>query len=222
MLTLFNLFDITCAYFDMKAKHYHKYFVLGTEDKSWGLHVLDCGKNNLQAGSKSSASHHPFDYRFSWEKGRILQEYQLIYVITGKGWFESDQCTLTCIESGMIILLHPGIWHRYKRDDGHDWETNWIGFDGDLAKSVLSNLDISISHPLKKIGQHNAIISIFEDILEISRQEFSGYQQVLAGDVMKLFGWIHALGKRSEFKEENIDSLMYNARLMLMRPEEYP
>jgi len=50
-------------------------------------------------------------------------------------------------------------------------------------------------------------------LINIAQIEFSGYQQVMAGELFKLFGWIYALRKQSGFTESNIDSLIQRAKL---------
>lgn len=51
---------------------------------------------------------HPLTYSFNPEKGRILTEYQLVYISEGCGFFESQSFKRKKIKAGTMILLFPG------------------------------------------------------------------------------------------------------------------
>ena len=199
---------------------YYKYFPVSDQDIDWGLHILDCGSVHIQAGSKVPNSNHPNQYQLSWEKGRVLHEYQLIYLVEGTGVFESTISGPVILNKDSIILLFPEIWHRYKPDNHNIWNTYWIGFNGKIADSIIPKLGITKENPVKPIGYHEQLINIFMEMINIGQREFSGYQQVLAGETLRLLGWIHALAKKSEFKETNIDNVIQQAKLQLMQLEE--
>lgn len=205
----------------MTDSNYHKYLAASDEDKSWGLHLLDCGSIFIPSGVSDHHTDHPKKYKFTWEKGRILDEYQLIYVVHGSGHFQSSNCQPLTVKAGDIFLLFPGIWHRYRPDLQQDWKTYWIGFEGSIARAIIDKIDLSEPDPIKTIGHHDIILNIFNEILDNSQHEFPGYQQVLAGNIMTLIGWIHAIGKKSEFKEADIDTLIKSAKTMLVRPKDY-
>lgn len=213
------LYDIKCVHFDMDLNNYHKYFALNEEDRYWGIHILDCGTTSIHPNTSNEYLDHPKKYTFNWEKGRILQEYQLIYVLNGKGQFESKACQKTGLESGDIVILFPGMWHRYKPDPSTYWQTTWIGFDGELARKLVPRSGLSPEEPLISVGYHQSILEIYNSIIDVSRSEFPGFQQILSGDVLKLLGWIHAIYKRAEFKELQIDSLMLEAKVLLRKPK---
>jgi len=199
---------------------YQKYFAIGEEDKNWGLYILDCGSSFIPPGEHYPSADHPKSYELSWNKGRILHEYQFIYLVNGNGIFESKESGSVPIVEGTLILLFPEVWHRYKPDPETTWNTYWIGFQGEMVNSILPKLGFTEQNPCRIIGYQDKIVRIFMDILESSQLEFTGYQQVMAGEVLKLFGWIYAIKKRSEFREKNIDRIMQTAKLMLIQIEQ--
>lgn len=200
-------------------RNQYKYFAVSDEDINWGIHILDCGSLFLASGTNSKKAQHPNKYQMNWRKGRILQEYQLIYLIEGEGIFESSASGAITIKKGSLILLFPGEWHRYKSEIDKNWNTYWIGFNGAFADQIISKLGFTPRNPIKWVGYQSQLLNSYIEIIGISQTEFSGYQQVLAGEVMKLFGWIHAFSKRFEFKEENVDSLIQSAKLLLIADE---
>ncbi|HOK36259.1 MAG TPA: AraC family ligand binding domain-containing protein [Paludibacteraceae bacterium] len=56
---------------------------------------------------------HPMQYLFNLEKGRILQEYQIIYITQRYGVFQNKHKVYR-IYPGSVIILFPEEWHRYR------------------------------------------------------------------------------------------------------------
>jgi AraC-like DNA-binding protein len=68
------------------------YFPVSGKDESWGLKVLNVGNTNIKKRTPYPPAGHPAHHQFNWEAGRVLQEYQLIYITRGSGIFESEKC----------------------------------------------------------------------------------------------------------------------------------
>jgi len=198
-------------------KNYSKYFAVSENDKSWGIHTLDCGTSRIEPGAKFPAPEHPESYQLSWKFGRILHEYQLIYLVDGQGLFESQSCEKCTLEAGSIILIYPEIWHRYKPAEEKNWHTYWVGFNGKLAHEFVKKLELTPTNPIKAIGYQEKIMQIFLDVIETSQVEFTGYQQVFVGEIIKLIGLIHAIHRKSEFKQKDVDRVIQEAKLILMQ-----
>ena len=138
-------------------KNYSKYFAISEDDKSWGIHTYDCGTSLIESGAKFPSPEHPQNYLLTWENGRILHEFQLIYLVEGKGMFDSKFSGPIKLESGTIVLIYPEVWHRYKPETDSLWHTYWVGFDGRLAHEFISKLDLSKENPIKTIGYQEKI-----------------------------------------------------------------
>ena len=61
-----------------------KYLVINPNDLLWGMAVNSVGFQEIGPGMPYPPSNHPSRYLFSAEKGRILNEYQLLYITKGK------------------------------------------------------------------------------------------------------------------------------------------
>lgn len=57
------------------------------------------------AGLRYPLSRHPEKYNFKPQTGRILNEYQLVYITKGSGYFSSQSCKSQKINAGTMILL---------------------------------------------------------------------------------------------------------------------
>src|SRR5690606_14469488 len=112
---------------------YYKYLPTSSEDDRWGITLLNAGCGEIIDAASYPVDNHPDPYQFKWQNGRILQEYQLIYISKGEGIFESQSAGFIKVQAGSIILLFPGEWHRYRPDSNTGWVEYWAGFKGNIA-----------------------------------------------------------------------------------------
>ncbi len=195
---------------------FHKYFIVSDEDKAWGMHILDCGASVIPEGAAFPQRDHPDRYYFNWERGRVLDEYQIIYLLKGRGVFESRESGRIELEEGSVILIFPRVWHRYKPLAGGEWHTYWVGFKGAYADQIIGRLHLAPSDPVQQTGYRKRIIQILQEIFELGQTEFPGYQQVMSGEVMKLTGWLKALKRKEEFGDYDAGTVIRRAKVIIM------
>lgn len=122
------------------------YFVYLPESPSsavWGCSATSVGYSRVRPRMPYPPVQHPEDHHFTWARGRILQAFQIILISEGGGTFESAASKgVQTVEGGSIILLFPGVWHRYapRRETG--WVEHWIecrgpGFERALADGLV-------------------------------------------------------------------------------------
>jgi hypothetical protein len=91
-----------------------------------GLYVTGAGTDVVPPGAGYPQQKHPELYDFNWNSGRILPEYQLVFVSEGRGEFESKETGLLPVEPGTIMMLFPDVWHRYRPHAETGWTEFWI------------------------------------------------------------------------------------------------
>src|SRR5574344_2098738 len=115
-----------------------KYFPISEKQKNWGIYLTDCGHATIQPGEAYPPPAHPNGYYFTWQNGRRLNEYQLLYIREGRGTFEREGEEPCEVGTGDLILLMPGVWHRYRPEKKIGWKEDWIGFNGAIAERVMN------------------------------------------------------------------------------------
>ena len=116
--------------------HFRYLPVLATQ-RQWGLFLSDCGYTVIEPGMPYPPYVNPIAYDFTFEKGRILDDYHVIYITRGRGVFEAEGFRRRTVEAGDVMVLFPGIWHRYKPDPATGWDEHWVGFKGSLAERLM-------------------------------------------------------------------------------------
>ncbi|MCF8225116.1 MAG: AraC family transcriptional regulator [Bacteroidales bacterium] len=190
----------------MHSEIANKYVPYSKSDEDWGLFILDVGKMKTPENSEYPVGPHPPDYIFSYSKGRVLQEYQVLYINEGWGEFESEISGRISIEPGAVIILHPGVWHRYRPSQKTGWRESWVGFNGRIAKHIMETDEFCCDNPVVKIGIHSRINTIYDQLLIECNQAEPGFQQVAAGLVMELLGLIKMYRQTRMFNNREVQS----------------
>lgn len=194
--------------------NYYKYLPVSEADESWGLSVLNTGCTQIEAGSTYPYTTHPEHHYFNWEKGRILHEFQVIYITRGGGIFESKNGGKQPIAEGSIIFLFPEERHRYKPDKKTGWNEYWVGFNGNIANNLLSKKFFTPANPVITVGYDEPLLNLFQEIIDKTKEEKAGYQPLIAGAVLHLLGYIYSLSQQEKFSGQDIDAIVNKARLL--------
>ena len=193
---------------------FFKYVTPGSEDLSWGLSLNCAGKALIQPGMVYPSAEHPSGYYFTQQKGRILNEFQINYITEGEGFYENHSGRYR-IHPGSLMITRPGDWHRYwpKRSSG--WVENYVGFTGQIAEKIFTQAWFKQQKPVVNIGNREEIIDTYYKIFEYVQEEKPGYQQVSAGMVMKLFGFMVSMDKQKDFSGKRVEQIIQGACFMI-------
>lgn len=176
---------------------YFRYFPVGERDRQWGLYVSGVGSTRIPPHTpRYPLSVHPTAYMYAWERGRILHEYQALYIAAGRGVFESMWGGSHEVTAGTLILLFPGEWHRYRPAVETGWDEYWVSFGGSWIDGIVREGFFSPKQALLPTGVDDTIHHACLDLLDRSRAEPSGYQQLNAASVQELLAGALAAVRR--------------------------
>lgn len=194
--------------------NYYKYLPVSPKDEAWGLTVLNTGCSRILPAMAYPLQTHPSHHYFNWKNGRVLQEYQVIYITKGGGLFESESVGIQPISAGTMIMLFPGERHRYKPNSETGWDEYWVGFKGNIADQLKLQEFLDPQKPFIVVGYHEKLLSLFLEIIEETRQELAGYQPIISGAVLHLLGYIQAASRKNSFEENDIQAIVQQAQLL--------
>lgn len=212
MLSMVNLKKNDCL----------RYLTISATDEDWGIVVTTIGYQFIPPMGQYPLSPHPDNYNFKPQSGRILNEYQLVYITKGSGYFSSQSCKLQRVKAGTMILLFPGEWHSYYPDKEEGWDEYWVGFRGVNIDKRVEKRFFTKEEPLHQIGLSATLVGLYEDILKFAEQERSGYQQMISGIVLHILGSVHYKEKNNSFTNTYIIDKINEARILMKENLEHP
>lgn len=188
-----------------------KYLTANKTDTDWGIFIKVAGYTENPPNAPYPLNKHPSGYHFSWEKGRVLEEYQISYITKGYGILETRHRSYK-ISPGMAFMILPGQWHRYKPDSSTGWDEYYVGFHGTYAAQIFNQPFFRNSGSAFDVGHNITLLNSFKDIIEKVSGEHPGYQQQAAGRVMNILGEIIAQVKNQEFEGKEIEKRIKEAQ----------
>ena len=201
----------------MSSDDFFEYFPVALKERRWGIYSSGFGHVTVPPGSAYPPVRHPDDHHFVWEQGRILQEYQLLYISHGRGSFESATTRPVKITEGTAFIVSPGIWHRYKPDPATGWTEDWIELQGPEAVRLQEGKIINPRHPVYRVEATHEVLAFFEEARRLARLKppaFSVRIGLIALQILTLLDWKK---NRSSSGIRRIDRIISEAQTMMTR-----
>ena len=180
---------------------FFRYQVATPGSESWGAVVTGGGRFTALPRNPYPPQGHPRDHDFTWEGGRVLGAFQVVYLADGSGEFESKATGRIPVGSGDALMLFPGTWHRYRPLSTQGWTELWVEIGGPLMERLISDSVFSTSEPVVTVSRR---LELEERLNSIH----SSMSEEPAGDAPEIA--VHALG---------ILSLLHHSRHEQGRPK---
>jgi AraC-like DNA-binding protein len=169
-----------------------RYLPVRPRDIQWGLHVSGAGRATIPAGGAYPPPGHPELYDFTFDRGRSLPEYQIVFVASGRGVFQTAGREEVAVAAGSVLLLFPGVWHRYRPAPETGWREYWVSFTGDWMDRLVQHRFFSADRPLVVAEETTALLVSFEQLLGRLLMAPAGFPHLIAADVVELLALIVA------------------------------
>jgi len=201
---------------------FFRYLTWSEEDEKWQIVCTDAGTASVapRAHYPPNEKRHPPAYQ-KVAVGRTLSDYQLVYVTSGRGVFETGNQTYVVVP-GTVMTLFPGVRHTYKPDFNVGWTEYWVGFKGTHVDILREKGFLSPKKPLYEVGLRNDLLAIYGKIFELVETQQPLYQERASSLILTLIAEVLAydrnalqhsgsealVEKAKFFAEENIDRVV--------------
>ena len=197
-------------------KYACRYLPISEDTQNQGLYVIAGGYTHIDANTIYPPTFHPTGYQFDADKGRILQEYQVVYIAKGKGDFRTTASGRHRIVAGSMFILFPGEWHTYKPDISTGWHEYWLALRGRDVHSLLQSYGITRSNPIMEIGVHEGIVSDYTQLVEELLSESVGYTHIAASFAQLILARASAYSQRLSLAYSPLHINIEQARSQLL------
>ena len=192
-----------------------KYLVVSDQDRKFGLWVNAVGMQTIPPGSPYPLKDHPEGYYFNVEQGRVLREYQLVYITRGRGLFTSESTAERQVSRGRLMVIFPGQWHTYAPYSQTGWTEYYIGFEGPVAETLVRGGFLSRDNQVLEVGLSEELVSLYATALEVAEADRASSQQHLAGVVLHIIGLVLSLSKKKVFELGDIGQKIEQAKIIM-------
>ena len=176
------------------ATDYFCYFPVSPEMRRWGLGVTASGFTRVPSESAYPPRPHPEHHHFVWAQGRVLDALQVVLISSGSGWLETRVCRQRRIAAGMVFLLLPGLWHRYRPDPGTGWEESWIEVQGPVVNQLLKAKTFPAGSILRMGAMDAGLDEVLDMIHQRARNGASAFEPELSAAALRALAICEQLG----------------------------
>ena len=192
-----------------------KYLIVNDMDRKFGLWVNTVGFQSIPPGSPYPLKDHPSGYFFNAQKGRVLREYQIVYITKGRGLFSSETTCERQVCKGRMMFLFPGQWHTYYPYVQTGWNEYYIGFEGPVVDNLMKAGFFTTENQILEVGLNEELVALFSRALEITESDKISSQQYLSGIVLHMLGMILSISKNKIFEMGDIDQKIEQAKIIM-------
>ena len=121
----------------------------------------------------------------------VRPNYILHYILEGKGRYYVED-TQYELQAGQGFLIEPEVQTFYQADQEEPWSYLWLSFNGDLARQIVGELELSREHPIFFCQDGTRLEEILDRLFEASGSGISLYQH------SQLLAFLHKLAGRPE------------------------
>lgn len=205
--------SITTNYNDLGVEF--KYLIVSEKDKKFGTSVSTVGFQSILPNTPYPLTDHPSGYFFNVQKGRILREYQFIYITKGKGILSFDNETIIPIYKGRLFLIFPGQWHTYHPIAETGWNEYYIGFEGPVIDNIINNSFISTENQILEVGLNEELVNLFSRAIEVAEMDKISSQQYLSGLVLHILGLVLSVSQNKIFEVGDVFQKIEQAKIIM-------
>ncbi len=192
-----------------------KYLLVNERDRKFGININTVGFQPIPPDTVYPSTDHPKSYYFNPCKGRVLSEYQILYISKGRGTFTSESTKKTNIKKGQIILLFPGQWHTYCPSIETGWNEYYIGFEGSIIDNLVENEFLTLKNQILDVGVSEEFVSLYSSAIQVAKNEKKTAQQYLAGIVLHLIGMVISYSQNKNLEQNDSGLLMERAKIIM-------
>jgi len=203
--------------------NFNKYLTPSAIDEKWGFFVTSVGCSKIEINQSYPVNkEHPATHAFNWNKGRILNDYYLVYISKGRGVFESSETGAFEVGAGTCFFLFPGVWHRYKPDPHVGWEEYWVGFKGIYPNHLMAQHFFDKKNPFINIGLNENLQQLFHQLLDCVKMASPGYHQVISGLTLQMLALVNSVSVNESAGADSTAAAIIKAKFRMRESIENP
>lgn len=175
------------------------------------IYVTAVGHLTYKPNTPYPCTGHPQDYKFQWSQGRELADFALIHVEQGSGEFEDRLHGRLEWNSGDVLILPPGVWHRYRPLRSIGWTESWICANGALLHRLRRKGYLPRTPLFRKLSSPNEFKTSCAELRQLAA---GGNSLQLSARALECFGVAlegNELGHRGDLLTVTGDDLVDRA-----------
>jgi len=181
-----------------------KNVVIDDNNINFGLTINSVGYKSILQNDVIIKSNKIKDFRFHYKKGKVSNEFKLIYITKGVGIVCFDGLEEVEISKGKVLLIQPNQKYTYYHLPDNDWKEYFIRFETDAVYYQLIRRFFPSENSIIDVGFNEELVKLFQRAIDVVKHGLKSSQVYLSGMLFHVLGLIisESKNKTLEKREE--------------------
>jgi AraC-like DNA-binding protein len=179
-----------------------KNVVIKDDNINFGITINSVGYKMVHANEKKNSTTQSKDFKYQYKKGKVSNEFKLIYITNGIGYVCFDNAPELEISKGKILLISPNQKYTYYHLNTSEWKEYFIRFETDMVFSMLIRKFFPIENSIIDIGFNEELMKLFHRAIEVVQNGLKSSQVYLSGMLFHVLGLIIAESKNKTLEKK--------------------
>jgi len=155
---------------------------------NFGLTINSVGSKTILPNESIARASNIKDYKYLYKKGRISNEFKIIYITRGSGYIHFENASEIEIKKGNILIILPNQKYEYYHLNEGEWKEYFIRFEADAVYFQLITSMFSNGNQVVDIGFNEELVKIFQRSIDVVRNGLKSSQVYLSGMLLHIVG----------------------------------
>ncbi|HRZ96380.1 MAG TPA: AraC family transcriptional regulator [Paludibacter sp.] len=184
-----------------------KNVVIDDDNINFGLTINSVGYKSILPDEKIALSNKIKDFKYQYKKGKVSDEFKLIYITKGVGFVCFDGSDEIEISKGKILLINPNQKYTYYHLSETEWKEYFIRFETDTAYSLLIRKFFPVDNSIIDIGFNEELVKLFHRAIDVVQNGLKSSQVYLSGMLFHVLGLIISESKNKTLEKKETQKI---------------
>lgn len=181
-----------------------KNVVIHDDNINFGLTINSVGYKSILPDEKIAKTNANKDIRYQYKKGKVSDEFKLIYITKGIGYVCFDDANEFEISKGKILLINPNQKYTYYHLKHTEWKEYFIRFETDSAYNLLIRKFFPADNSIIDIGFNEELVKLFHRAIDVVKNGLKSSQVYLSGMLFHVLGLIISESKNKTLEKKEL------------------
>ncbi len=157
---------------------------------NFGLTINSVGSKTILPNENIARASNIKDYKYQYKKGRISNEFKLVYITRGSGYVHFERVEEIEIHKGHILFILPNQKYEYYHVNETEWKEYFIRFETDMLYDRFIKSFFLNESQVVDVGFNEELVRIFQRSIDVVKNGLKSSQVYLSGMLLHILGLI--------------------------------
>jgi AraC-like DNA-binding protein len=178
--------------------------IFENEHFNFGLTVNSVGYKSIFPAENIHKEDQITKFKFQFKKGRVADEFKLIYITKGAGYVRFEGQEDIQISKGKILMIFPNQKYQYYHLEESEWKEYFVRFEAGAVYNQLIRSLFYEDNQVVDVGFKEELVVLFQRMIEVVKNGLKSSQIYLSGMLLHILGLIISETKNNAIQKREI------------------